>query len=129
VVNQLTINGQRMSVIIPGSVVESLRLLAELFHYAQRAGSLPTLIPRAMPWAASLNADELSEFASELMKAADSGDHAPERLAAVMRAWRETADITGDPEAMAELAESAEAVARGDVIRGRDSARALRPRR
>ena len=81
-----------------------------------------------MPWAALLNADELSEFASELMKAADSGDHAPERLAAVMRAWRETADITGDPEAMAELAESAEAVARGDVIRGRDSARALRPR-
>ena len=62
------------------------------------------------------------------MKAVDSGDHAPERLAAVMRAWRETAEILGNSEAMAELAESAEAVERGDVVRGREAIRALRPR-
>jgi len=64
VVNQLTINGERMSVIIPGSTIESLRLLAELFRYAEGAALLPRLIPRAMPWAAPLAEDELSEFAS-----------------------------------------------------------------
>jgi PHD/YefM family antitoxin component YafN of YafNO toxin-antitoxin module len=62
------------------------------------------------------------------VEAAASGDHAPERLAAVMRAWRETAEILGSPEAMAELAESADAIRRGDVIRGRDAVRALRAR-
>jgi hypothetical protein len=86
------------------------------------------LIPVAMPWARPLPADDLAEFAAELRAAAESGDHAPERLAAVMRAWQETAEILGDPGAMAELAESAEAVARCDVVRGRDAARALRPR-
>jgi len=54
------------------------------------------------------------------------GDRAPERLAAVLREWHETADILADPEAMVELAESADAVARGDVIRGRGAVRALR---
>jgi hypothetical protein len=128
VVNQLTINGERMSVIIPGSVIEAMRLLAVLFRYAEGSRSLPKLIPRAMPWAASLNEGELSEFASELVAAADSGDHAPERLAAVMRSWQETAEILGNPEAMAELAESDDAVRRGDVIRGAEALRALRPR-
>lgn len=128
VVNQLIINGKRMSVIIPGSVIEALRLFAELVAYAQKAGRLPTLLPQAMPWAAPLNEEELSEFASELVEAADSGDHAPERLAAVMRAWQETAETLGDQQAMAELAESAEAVKRGDVIRGAEAVRALRPR-
>jgi len=128
VVNQLFINGQRMPVIIPGSVIETLRLLAGLLARADMSGYLLQLIPVAMPWARPLPADDLAEFAAELKAAAESGDHAPERLAAVMRAWQETAEILGDPGAMAELAESAEAVARGDVVRGRDAARALRPR-
>jgi hypothetical protein len=75
----------------------------------------------ARPWARPLPEDDLSEFAAELADAAASGQHAPERLAAVMRAWQETAEILGDPEAMAELAESAEAIARGDVVRGPDA--------
>ena len=128
VVNQLVINGDRMPVIIPGSVIEALRLLAELFRQAEGASYLPKLLPRAMPWAAPLTELELTEFASELVEAASSGEHAPERLAAVMRAWRETAEILGNPEAMGELAESAEAIGRGDVIRGEDAVRALRPR-
>jgi hypothetical protein len=128
VVNQLTINGQRMSVIIPGSVIEAIRLLAELFHQAHVVGYLLELLPRAMPWAAALSEEELSEFASELTEAVDSGDHAPERLATVMRAWRETAEILGNPEALNELAESGEAIRHGDVIKGADAVRALRPR-
>jgi hypothetical protein len=129
VVNQLTINGERMTVIIPGSVIEALRVLAEVAGDVQKAGRLAELVLRAMPWAAPLNESELSEFASELVEAAASGDRAPERLATVMRAWRETAEILGNPEAMAKLAESAAALDRGDVVRGRDAVRALRPRR
>jgi hypothetical protein len=128
VVNQLTINGERMTVIIPGSVIEALRVFAQLLD-AQRPAYVHKILPRAMPWTASLNERELSEFASELIAAAASGDHAPERLAVVLRVWRETAEILGDPEAMDELAESRDAIVRGDVIRGRDAVRALRPRR
>jgi hypothetical protein len=128
VVNQLVINGKRMPVIIPGSVIEALRVLGELVHYADRSGSLPRLLLLAMPWAAPLSEAELSEFASELTEAASSGDRAPERLSAVMRAWQETVEILGNPEAMAELEESAEAVRRGDVIHGVDAVHALRPR-
>jgi hypothetical protein len=80
VVNQLTINGERMTVIIPGSVIEALRVLAELAGDVQKVGRLAELVLRAMPWAAPLNQGELSEFASELVEAAASGDHAPERL-------------------------------------------------
>jgi len=128
VVNQLTINGERMTVIIPGSVIEALRAFAELAGGLEKAGYLHKLLPRAMPWAGPLDESELTDFASDLVEAAASGDHAPERLATVMRAWRETAEILGDPEAMAELAESADAIRRGDVIRGREAVRALRPR-
>jgi hypothetical protein len=128
VVNQLVINGQRMPVIIPGSIIEALRVFAELVTLAQRTGSLSALLPQAMPWARALPDDDLSEFASELADAAVTGEHAPERLAAVMRAWQETAEILGDPEAVAELAESAAAAEGGDVVRGPDAVRALRPR-
>jgi hypothetical protein len=129
VVNQLIINGQRMPVIIPGSVIEALGVFAALVAHARASGDLPALLLQAMPWARSLPEEDLSEFVSELEDAAASGEHAPERLSALMRAWRETAEILGDPEAMAALAESADAVARGEVVRGRDAANALRPRR
>jgi len=38
-----------------------------------------------------------------------------------------TAEILADPQAMAALAEADEAIARGDVIRGTEAVRALRP--
>ena len=129
VVNQLTINGERMTVIIPGSVIEALRVFAGAIASVETTGHLPGFIQQAMPWAAPLNEGELSEFASELVRAAADGDRAPERLATVMRAWRETAEILADPEAMAELAESADAAGRGDVVRGPEAIRALRPPR
>jgi len=129
VVNQLTIHGERMSVIIPGSVIEALRDFAALLQGAREAGYLDRLLPIAMPWIEPLPADDRKQFVSDLAQAASAGDHAPEQLAAVLREWHETADILADPEAMVELAESADAVARGDVIRGRDAVRALRPRR
>ena len=129
VVNQLTIHGQRIPVIIPGSVIEALRDFAALLQGAREKGYLDRLLPTAMPWIEPLSGDEREQFVSDLAQAASAGDHAPERLAAVLREWRETAEILADPKAMAELAESADAAARGDVIRGRDAVRALRPRR
>jgi hypothetical protein len=97
VVNQLIINGQRMPVIIPGSVIETLRLFAELVVFARQTGSLAQLLPQAMPWARSLPEDNLSDLAADLEHAASSGDHAPERLAAVLRSWRATAEAYDDP--------------------------------
>lgn len=129
VMNQLMVDGESMSVIIPRSVIETLGVLAALLASERTARALPSLLLQAMPWASSLSDDDLRGFASELADAVASGEHAPERLSALMRGWRETAEILADPEAMAELAESADDVARGDVIRGRDALRALRPRR
>ena len=129
VVNQLVINGERMPVIIPGSVIEALRVFATMLTNAQVAGYLPPLLLEAMPWAQSLRAEDLETLASDLAEAAASGERAPERLAALMREWRETAEILADPEAVAELAAAEEADARGDVIRGKDAVRDLRPQR
>ena len=128
VVNQLTINGERVPVIIPGSIIEALRVLAVLLARAQAGGYLLSLLPAAMPWAQSLPEADLPVLASELAEASAAGEHAPERLAALIRGWQATAELHADPEAMAELAASDEAVARGDIIRGREAVRALRPR-
>jgi len=129
VVNQLIVNGERMPVIIPGSVIEALRVFAVVLANVQEAGRLPRYLLQAMPWASELSEDELNEFASDLTAAANVGQHAPEHVAAVMREWRETAEILSDPEAMSALVEVDEAVTRGDAIRGREAVRALRPRR
>jgi hypothetical protein len=97
VVNQLIINGQRMPVIIPGSVIEALRVLAVLLKRAQEGGYLSTLLPASIPWAKSLPEADLSAFASDLAAAAASGEHAPERLAARLREWQATAEVHADP--------------------------------
>lgn len=97
VVNQLIIHGQRMPVIIPGSVIELMRTLAELLKRAQDGGYLSSLLPVTMPWVKSLPEADLSAFASDLVDAAASGDHAPERLAARLREWQATAEVYADP--------------------------------
>lgn len=129
VVNQLIVNGERMPVIIPGSVLEALRVFAVLLTHVQEAGRLPHYLLQAMPWANALSEDDLNNLASDLIAAANAGEHAPEQVGAVMREWRETAEILSDPETMSALAEADEAIARGDVIRGKEAVRALRPRR
>jgi len=50
VVSQIVINGARTPVIVPGSVIEALGLLAELLRHAQGATHVPELLCRAMPW-------------------------------------------------------------------------------
>jgi hypothetical protein len=129
VVNQLTVHGQRMPVIIPGSVIDALRDFAAILLAVRDSGYLPRLMRQAMPWTAPLTEGELAQFASGIADAAASGDHAPERLAAVLREWRETAEILSDPHALEEIQAARAAIARGDLIRGREALIALRPRR
>lgn len=97
VINQLIIGGRRMPVIIPGSVIELMRTIAELLKRAQDGGYLSSLLPVTMPWAKSLPEADLPALASDLVEAAASGDHAPERLAARLREWQATAEVYADP--------------------------------
>jgi hypothetical protein len=129
VVNQLTVGGQRMPVIIPGSVIEALRDFAGLLLAARDSGYLPRLMRQAMPWTAPLSDSELDEFAAGIADASDSGDRAPERLAAVLREWRETAEVLGDPRALEEIEAARADIARGNGARGREALAALRPRK
>jgi hypothetical protein len=103
VVSQLVVNGERMPVIIPGSVIEALRAFAEILADPKLGSSLPALLQHAMPWARPLPADELRQFAADLAEAAASDDRAPERLAALLREWRATAEAYADPEILAAL--------------------------
>ncbi len=103
VVNQLYINGERMTVIVPGSVIEALRAFSELLRQAQAAGYLPGLLLQVMPWAAPLPPDDLDQLASDLAGASGSGNHAPERLASVLREWQATAEAYSDPDVLAAL--------------------------
>jgi len=103
VVSQLYINGERMTVIVPGSVIEALGAFSGLLRQAQEAGYLPPLLLQVMPWAAPLPADDLDQLASDLAEAAGSGSHAPERLAAALREWQATAEAYADPDILAAL--------------------------
>jgi hypothetical protein len=129
VVNQLTIHGQRMPVIIPGSVIEALRDFAGILLAARNSGYLPSLMRQAIPWAAPLSDRELDQFASAMADASGSGDHAPERVAAALREWRETAEILSEPHGLEEIEAARADIARGDVVRGREALAALRPRK
>lgn len=97
VVSQLIINGERMPVIIPGSVIEALRVLGAVLTNAREAGYLPSLLLQAMPWVGPLPEADLAKFASDLAEAAAGGPRAPERLAALMREWQATAEVYADP--------------------------------
>lgn len=129
VVNQLTIHGQRVPVIIPGSVIQALRDFAGILVAARDSGYLPGLMRQAMPWTAPLSDGELDQFASGIAHASGSGDRAPERLATVLREWRETAEVLSDPNALEEIEAARADIARGDGVRGRDALAALRPRK
>lgn len=129
VVNQLTIRGQQMPVIIPGSVIQALRDFAGLLMAARDSGYLPRLMRQAMPWTAPLSDSELDQFAAGIADASRSGDRTPERLAAVLREWRETAEVLSDPHALEEIEAARADIARGNGVRGREAISALRPRR
>jgi hypothetical protein len=96
VINQLIVHGRRMSVIVPGSVMEMMPVWAELLRTAQERGYLYSLLPAVMPWVSVLPEAEISAFAADLTRAVSSGTRAPERLAACLREWQATAEIYAD---------------------------------
>jgi hypothetical protein len=103
VATHLTIHGERVAVIMPEGVIEALREVAALLTNERIASHLPALLPRAMSWTSSLPEADLPVFISELAAAAASGGDAPEKVAAVLREWRATAEIYADPREAARL--------------------------
>jgi hypothetical protein len=103
VATHLTIHGERVAVIMPEGVIEVLREVAALLTNERIASYLPALLPRAMSWTSSLPEADLPVFISELAAAAASGRDAPEKVAAVLREWRATAEIYADPREAARL--------------------------
>jgi hypothetical protein len=114
-VSQLFIRGERMPVIIPGSIMALMPLWAELVKRAEETGSLNSVLPVAMPWASALPESQLSAFATDLGTAVSSGRHAPERLAACLREWQATAEIYADPAEAERLRRSVKEAEQGRV--------------
>ncbi|ONM47107.1 DUF6247 family protein [Nocardia donostiensis] len=82
-----------------GTVVDfTARLLAGLVNKVG-VESLRSLLPDAVPWAAFLPADDLDEFAAELVTVAQGAtalaNLAP--LATLIAQWRHTAEVYADP--------------------------------
>jgi hypothetical protein len=102
-VNQLIVNGQRMPVIVPGSVIDALQLFAVLLQNARAAGRLPSQLSSVMPWIKSLPERELWRFADDLAAAAASREHAAEHVSRTMLGWRATAEVYSDPGLLAAL--------------------------
>ena len=100
---------------VAGSALVGLRILATLLENAQVANYLPELLPLAMPWVSSLPQADIPVFAADLARAAASGDHAPERLAACLRDWLATAEIYADPAEAERLRQALQEVDEGRV--------------
>jgi hypothetical protein len=103
IATHLTIDGVRVAVIMPEGVIEALRDFATLLTDRRIANSLPVLLPQAMSWTGSLPEEDIPTFISELATAAASGNDAPEKVAAVIKEWRATAEIYADPREVARL--------------------------
>lgn len=103
VVTHLTINGERVALIVPASLMDTLRILATLLTSGQASAALPALLPEVYPWARYLPDEALQEFAGELGEALRGGDDAPELVERVVISWRSTAEAYADPELLAAL--------------------------
>jgi hypothetical protein len=103
VVTHLTMDGQRVAVIMPQAVIDALSTFAEILSSQERADRLPATIQAAMPWTGVLPEDDLRAFAIDLADAAAGGRDAPELVATVLREWRVTAEAYADPETLAAL--------------------------
>jgi hypothetical protein len=103
VVTHLTMEGQRVAVIMPQAVIDALSAFAEILSSEERADRLPGTIRAAIPWTRLLPADDLRSFAAELSAAAAAGRDAPDLVATVLREWQVTAEAYADPETLAAL--------------------------
>jgi hypothetical protein len=97
VLTHLTVGGERIALIVPASLMDTLRILAELLASPEAQDRLPELLPAVYPWARHLPGYELKGFASDLRDALLSGGaDVPERMERVVIGWRGTAEVHAD---------------------------------
>lgn len=99
-ITHVTINGERVALIVPASLMDTLRILAEVLLASPDAlDRLPGLLPAVYPWAQHLPHHELKQFAFDLRDALRSGElDAPERMERIVISWRGTAEVYADPD-------------------------------
>lgn len=102
-ITHLTVNGERIALIVPTSLLESMQILADLLANDRVSAELAPLLPDVYPWARHLPTEALREFAADLRNALRSGADAPELMQQVVISWRVTAEAYADPELLAEL--------------------------
>jgi hypothetical protein len=103
VITHLTIRGERLAFIVPAALMESLRILVGLLASSTPSPSLPAVLAQVYPWATSLPADALHQFAADLSQALRAGDDVPDEMEAALVSWRSTAEAYADPDLMAAL--------------------------
>jgi hypothetical protein len=104
----LTIDGQRVVAIFPEATIDALGFFAKMLVDESQSDSLPALVRQAMPWSKRLSDEQIRTFASELAMAASSGADAPERVAAVMLGWRDSAELSANPDEAERLRRAAD---------------------
>jgi hypothetical protein len=102
-ITHVTINGERIALIVPASLMDTLRILAALLSTGSVSGDLPALLPDVYPWARHLPDEALEEFAADLGNALRAGADAPEQMEGVVISWRATAEAYADPDLLAAL--------------------------
>ncbi len=91
VVTHITIEGERVAVIVSESTLAMSRLLVALLTSEMAASALPAVLPTAFPWASSLPEDHLKSFASDLREAVVA--ELPERVERVLVDWQAVAEV------------------------------------
>lgn len=105
VVTHFTVDGERLTMLVPAALMDSLRILAGLLASGTWSRQIADLLTDVYPWAADLPAAAMREFAGDLGRALRKGSEAPDGLEAAIAGWRATAEIYADPELLAVLTE------------------------
>jgi hypothetical protein len=87
----ITINGERVAVIVSESTLAMAQLLAVLLASEMAASALPAALPGAFPWSSSIPDDELKTFAADLREAVAA--ESPERVERVLIDWRAVGEV------------------------------------
>lgn len=97
------INGERVTLIVPGSLAEPMRILAGLLASEKASAVLPVLLADVYPWARHLPLEALEEFGADLRSALRDGAEAPGHMEQAVMSWRATAEAYADPDLLAAL--------------------------
>jgi hypothetical protein len=91
VVTHITIKGERVAAIVSEPTLAMARLFAVLLTSELAASALPTVLPRAFPWASAIPDDELTAFAGALREAVVA--ESVERVERVLADWQAVGEV------------------------------------